>query len=178
MSSTAGRKSAPESIPAPALALPGVSITRTQRRRFFWAAWWSNAPQLSPFRKPDASDGGALTEAAAHARAEAVAGRTLTRIDDYWAHACNRMLRGEPPPPRRPRANREVSADTPTEAVSAWAVLGLSAGSTLREVKQAYRSKALASHPDRGGDAATFRELTAAYEKLVVRLAKRRPRQP
>ena len=57
-----------EPLGTDALASPGVSITRTQRRRFFWAAWWTEPPRLSPFRKPDASDGGALTEAEAHAR--------------------------------------------------------------------------------------------------------------
>src|SRR4051812_25508749 len=35
------------------------SITATQRRRFFWAAWWTGAPCHAPFRRPDAANGGA-----------------------------------------------------------------------------------------------------------------------
>ena len=27
----------------------GCSITPTQRRRFFWAAWWTGAPNYAPF---------------------------------------------------------------------------------------------------------------------------------
>lgn len=163
--------------PAPdLLAAVGVSVARTQRGRYFWAAWWTHAPRLSPFQKPDASDGGAQTEEEAHARAEAVAGRSLTRIDGYWAHACNRMLRGEAPPPRPTRRKPPalVSLDD-AQGASAWAVLGLTPAASLQDVKQAYRAKALVAHPDHGGDAAAFRELTRAYEKLVARIAKRRP---
>lgn len=167
---------------AAALASPGVSITRTQRRRFFWAAWWTDAPCLSPFRKPDASDGGASTEEEAHARAEAVAGRTLSRIDPYWAHAWNRSLRGEAPPPRRERPTKSQARNTDAteQRASAWSILGLTPDATLREVKQAYRAKVLLVHPDRGGDAATFREVTRAYEKLLAKLKvpSGKPREP
>lgn len=84
------------------------SITATKRRRFFWAAWWTGAPSYAPFRKPDASNGGAATEAEALAEAERVAGRRLTMIEPYWARAWNRMLRGEAPPePKKQRTARE-----------------------------------------------------------------------
>lgn len=155
------------------LATAVVSITPTARGRFFWAVWWTGAPSHAPFRKPDASNGGARTEAAALAEAEKVARRHLTLIEPYWARAFNRTLRGEAPPPppkaRPPRPERPASA----KPMSAWERLGLERGASTLAIKRAYRQRALEAHPDRGGDAADFRALTLAYEKLLGR-AKRR----
>ena len=74
-----------------------VSIARTQRGRFFWAAWWSAAPQAHPFRRPDASHGGAASYEEARAEAERVSGRALVDIEPRWARACVRLMRGTPP---------------------------------------------------------------------------------
>ncbi|MBA3539390.1 MAG: hypothetical protein H0T79_07150, partial [Deltaproteobacteria bacterium] len=74
------------------------SITATQRRRFFWAAWWTAEPTEAPFRRPDASNGGASSFEAALAEAEKLAGRHLTIVEPYWARAWNRVLRNEKPP--------------------------------------------------------------------------------
>lgn len=152
------------------------SITATKRRRFFWAAWWTGAPSLTPFRKPDASNGGAASEAEALAEAEKATGRHLTLIEPYWARAWNRMLRGEAPPePKKKRATREGSEPVARTAPprSAWSVLGLSAGASMAEVKRAYRKRALETHPDRGGTAEAFSEVQRAYERLAARLAPR-----
>jgi len=147
-----------------------VSITATDRRRFFWAAWWTGAPRFSPFRKPDASNGGMATMEAALAAAEARADRYLVMVDPYWARAWNRVLRGERPPPMpRPRTPERPSA---TKPASAWEILGLPVGSTLAEVKAAFRQRALETHPDHGGDADDFRALHQAYERLVVRTSR------
>ncbi|MDQ3371023.1 MAG: hypothetical protein M3680_36860, partial [Myxococcota bacterium] len=89
------------------LATAVCSITPTQRRRYFWAAWWTGAPQETPFRRPDASGGGARTIEEALRAAERVATRHLVIVEPYWARAWNRVLRGEPPPPRQ-RARAEV----------------------------------------------------------------------
>lgn len=152
------------------LAAAVCSITITQRRRFFWAAWWSGAPTVSPFRKPDASNGGAATLEAALAEAEQRAERYLVLVDPYWARAWTRVLRGErAPSPPVPRAERPARV----APVSAWEQLGLPAGATLAEVKAAFRSRALVAHPDQGGDADAFRELHRAYERLVARLTRR-----
>ncbi len=149
-----------------------VSITATQRRRFFWAAWWTHSPRATPFRKPDASNGGAATVEEALAEAEELAGRYLVMIDPYWARAWTRVLRGEQTPPMpSPRASRPVR--TVEKAVSSWELLGLPAGSTLAAVKAAFRQRALATHPDHGGDADEFRALHQAYERLVARLSRR-----
>lgn len=149
-----------------------VSITATQRRRFFWAAWWTSPPQQSPFRKPDACNGGARTEAEALADAQRVAGRLLTPTDPYWARAWNRVLRGEsPPPPPKPRdasAPPKTPAPSPNNT-SAWAVLGLEPGAPFEEVKRMFRKRALETHPDQGGDADAFREVRRAYERLAAK---------
>ncbi len=48
--------------------------------------------------------------------------------------------------------------------------LGLRQGSTAQQVRQAYRQKARALHPDAGGDAAAFIALRSVYEE-ALRLA-------
>lgn len=149
------------------LATTVVSITATARGRFFWAAWWSGAPSYAPFRKPDASNGGARTREAALADAERVAERHLSMIEDYWARAFNRTLRGEAPPPPPPKT-KPAKPERPTRQ-SSWDVLGVARGASALEIKRAYRQRALETHPDRGGDATAFRALTRAYEKLLSR---------
>jgi DnaJ homolog subfamily A member 2 len=49
----------------------------------------------------------------------------------------------------------------------AYEVLGLEADVTDEErIRTAYRKRALATHPDKGGDAEKFKEVGAAYAKL------------
>ncbi len=48
----------------------------------------------------------------------------------------------------------------------AYRILGLSNEATLAEVKTAYRRKVAEAHPDRGGTAAEFIRVRAAYEIL------------
>ena len=45
--------------------------------------------------------------------------------------------------------------------------LGLKDEITSDNVKAAFRSKAMKAHPDRGGNAETFKNLSAAYNKLI-----------
>lgn len=47
-----------------------------------------------------------------------------------------------------------------------YRILGLSSGATQGEVRAAYRSSALRSHPDKGGTAAAFRLVVQAFEIL------------
>ncbi|MDB4974370.1 MAG: dnaJ [Myxococcaceae bacterium] len=156
------------------------SITPTHRRRFFWAAWWTTTPQYGPFQKPDASNGGARSLEEALQDAERVAGRHLTVIEPHWARAWNRVLRGEvplPPPPPEQRAQRAAANSMREPALSAWAVLGLPSGASHAEIKRAFRRRALETHPARGGEAAQFRRVQRAYEKLTsanVRTTKKR----
>lgn len=159
------------------LFAPVCSITLTKRRRFFWAAWWSGAPTRVPFRRPDASDGGARTFEEAHVAAERAAGASLGVLDPLWARAWNRVLRGQPPWPNGPReaTPRPVSTPGPEGAASIWAVLGVEPGVTEAELKLAFRRRAVETHPDQGGDPESFRRVLAAYDEARRRL--RRPKR-
>jgi hypothetical protein len=156
------------------------SITRTQRRRFLWAAWWSAEPVRAPFRKPDASSGGARTREEALRAAEQAAGRVLREIDGSWARAWLRVLAGQPAWSLKGGVTQDDEASPPRPEArlrpgpaSIWQVLGVPAGASLSEVKQAYRKRALETHPDRGGDADTFRAVHAAYEEALKRAGRR-----
>ena len=50
---------------------------------------------------------------------------------------------------------------------SHYQVLRVAVTATDKEIKMAYRRAARTAHPDKGGDAATFRRVTAAYETLI-----------
>jgi len=152
-----------------AVSVAVVSVTRTARGRFFWAAWWTGAPCWCPWRRPDATGGGASTATAARAEAERVTRRALGAIEGAWAHAANRALRGEAP---RPPAGSRAAATGPAEArpeASPWATLGLRPGASVDALRQAHRARALETHPDHGGDAEAFRAVQQAYERLMRR---------
>lgn len=51
--------------------------------------------------------------------------------------------------------------------IKAISLLGLKASFTTKELKSAYRSKAMAAHPDRGGSVAQMQDINAAYSFLV-----------
>jgi len=157
------------------LASSVCSITPTQRRRFFWAAWWTHSPQYTPFQRPDASNGGARSEAEALKEAEKIAGRHLTVVEPHWARAWNRVLRGDVPEPPPAREAPPTSRARP-ETLSAWEVLGLAPDSDAAEIKRAYRRRALETHPDRGGSEAAFVRVQRAYDKLA-KGARARPKR-
>lgn len=48
-----------------------------------------------------------------------------------------------------------------------YQVLGIPITANEREIKVAYRKAARVAHPDQGGDPASFRRVTAAYETLI-----------
>lgn len=50
-------------------------------------------------------------------------------------------------------------------------LLGLKSTATRADVKTAYRERAKRCHPDAGGDAANFRELVDAKERVLEELA-------
>lgn len=160
------------------LTIAVYSITPTRRRRFFWAAWWTGEPCASPFRKPDASGGGARTREEARQQAEQRAGRALKEIDSKWARGFARVLIGEPalvnrPARPGPQVGEPEAVTTPSEERSAlpsiWSTLGLTPDASLLEIKRAYRTQALLTHPDRGGSEEAFRKVHAAYEAALTR---------
>ncbi len=152
----------------------------TRRRRFLWAAWWTAPPEADPFRKPDASSGGARTLDEARVHAERAAGRALVAVEPRWAGAWVRVLRGDPPwPAPRPERPPDAPVPAPPRGSKTWAlgVLGLSSGATEADVKRAFRGAALRTHPDRGGDDAAFIEARRAFDVALAAAARgRRPR--
>lgn len=165
------------------LFVAAVSIAPTKRRRFLWAAWWTAAPSRDPFRKPDASEGGARTRDEALRHAEKAAGRALVEVEPLWARAWSRVLMGLPPFPQAapesttttstaPRASRE-----PTTSI--WQLLGLTPQATIPEIRAAFRQRALVTHPDRGGDPDAFRALRHAHDEALARRTRagKRPRR-
>jgi hypothetical protein len=121
-----------------------------------------------PFRKPDASNGGATSREEALAEAHARAGTTLTEIDPRWARGWNRVLRGQTPfSPEDVRALE--GAPTPKKRRGPRPpreVLGLPKDAGPESIKAAFRQRAFETHPDRGGDADEFREVHTAFEQL------------
>ena len=154
-----------------ALFAPVCAIAPTRRRRFLWAAWWTAAPSRQPFRKPDAFAGGARTRAEAQAAAERAANCKLTEIESSWARAWSNILIGKDPWPSASNANagEPPKARATVNATSVWQTLGLEPGATLAEIKQAYRARALQTHPDRGGSDEAFRAVQSAYESALKR---------
>ena len=59
----------------------------------------------------------------------------------------------------------DVDGDDPAP----YAVLGLEPGASFDEVKAAWRQLVMRCHPDKGGDAAEFRRVQAAYEAIEER---------
>ena len=150
---------------------PVCSIAATRRRRFLWAAWWTAPPQRTPFTRPDASQGGARTREDALRQAEAAAGRPLVEIEARWARAWSRILLGEPP---WTTAEKDDETPQPRRVPelprgSIWHLLGVDARASIADIRRAFRARALAVHPDHGGDAATFRALRRAYDEAMRR---------
>lgn len=135
-----------------------------------------------PFRKPDASSGGARTREEARAQAERAAGRTLVEIDGRWAGACVRIARGEDPWPK-PRAERPQGETQRVESApvggKAWAraLLGIAPDAAPDEIKKAFRALALRTHPDRGGEEAAFIDAKRALDVALAAPEKRRRRR-
>jgi hypothetical protein len=145
-----------------------------------WVAWWTAPPARDPFRKPDAFSGGARTREDALAQARRAAGVPLVEIEPSWARAWARVLIGRPPWDVRSEgaagsSAHKRSSDHSSTATSIWETLGITARATADDLKRAFRQRALATHPDRGGDAEAFRQVQLAFKEAQRRIARRRP---
>jgi len=150
-----------------------------------WVAWWTAPPAREPFRKPDAFSGGARSHEEALAQARRAAGVLLVEIEPYWARAWARVLLGRPPWGARGKgaassdAHRRSSGRSTNAArattTSIWATLGITARATAADLKRAFHQRALATHPDRGGDPESFRQVQRAFKEAQRRIARRRP---
>ncbi|MEI8255453.1 MAG: DnaJ domain-containing protein [Deltaproteobacteria bacterium] len=169
------------------LSIGLVSIARTKRGRYFWAAWWTATPVARPYLKPDASNGGESTHEAARLAAERAAGCALAGIDSRWAGAWIRTLRGGTPwpsvtsptpdlnpPGAAPRSPRSKMDAPPGSRPWARELLAIKSDATLDDIKAAFRIAALRTHPDRGGDEAAFIAARRAYEVALTPAASQR----
>lgn len=147
------------------------SVAPTKRRRFLWAAWWTAPPEAEPFRKPDASSGGARSAEEAKAEAERAAGRPLVEIASKWARAWSRTLRGEPawPTPTAAREPGRIATAEPAAGTKLWArkLLGVAADASPTEIRRAFRALALKTHPDHGGDPLAFMDAKRALDAAL-----------
>jgi hypothetical protein len=148
-----------------ALIRPVVAVTRTKRRRYLWCAWWTGPPCADPFRAPDAWKGGAHSEDEAIDDAQDAAGTPLSLTESRWAGAWLRVRDGLPPFPER--SSRALAVGP--KPVDPHAILGVSAGASLDELRMQFRAKAILPHPDHGGDASAFIALKRAYDTLSTR---------
>lgn len=139
-----------------------------------WVAWWTAPPVREPFRKPDAFSGGARSHEEALAQARRAAGMLLVEIEPSWARAWARVLIGRPPWGVR-TATTDGARPSTTPPTSIWETLGITARATADDLKRAFRERALATHPDRGGDPAAFREVQRAFKEAQRRIARRHP---
>ncbi len=163
------------------LFVAAVSITPTRRRRFLWAAWWTAPPGAAPFRRPDASEGGARTHAQALQQAERAAGRPLVEIEGKWARAWARVLMGLPAfaTPVGDGVRAAARARREATPASIWQILGVEPRASVEQIRAAFRRRVLVVHPDHGGDPEAFRALRGAYDEALLRRARtaRRPRR-
>src|SRR4029079_15433178 len=139
-----------------------------------WVAWWTAPPAREPFRKPDAFSGGARSHEEALAHARRAAGLPLVEIHPYWARAWARILLGRAP--WGVRADGGTSSfgahGRSTTTTSIWETIGITARATADDLKRAFRQRALATHPDRGGDAEAFRQVQSAFKEAQRRIAR------
>ncbi|MRG90656.1 J domain-containing protein [Polyangium spumosum] len=164
--------------------MPGVvSITTTKRRRYLWCAWWTGEPTRAPFRKPDAFSGGARTLEEARKQAERAAGQPLREVEAIWARAFIRVQAGQPPfvdkkersrreepPPDDKRQKRRRFVPSVAEPDTCpFVVLGLPRTASPDDIRRAFRRLALETHPDHGGDAASFIRVTWARDEATLR---------
>lgn len=129
----------------------------------------------APFRRPDASEGGARTREEARRQAELAAGRALVEIEGSWARAWARVLMGQPAFPLQAGASEQAGprrARAEPEPGSIWQVLGVEANASVAQIRAAFRQRALVVHPDHGGDPEAFRALGRARDEALLRRAR------
>lgn len=69
--------------------------------------------------------------------------------------------RRQPPPPRR-----QPQSSLPRAAETCYTILGVPRTATQTEIKKQFHKLSLKEHPDKGGDASTYKLKTAAYRVL------------
>ena len=151
------------------------AIGRPKKGRVIWAAWWTVLPRRARFTGPDAH-GTAVDEHAARGAAFAafaqVRGcRQWSEIDAEFALAAERWLAGKALPWAKSNARKSSVKPTTLGRLDGvdgidLSVLGLRWPVTFSEARDAYRQRALACHPDRGGSHDDMLALNRAWGAL------------
>jgi len=104
-----------------------------------------------------------VLEAAMAAEAARVRRAHEDEVARFRARYAEEPRRAEPTGRREPpRSTSRV-----THAESPFSSLGLVAGASVDDVRRAFRQRAYATHPDRGGSMAAFVALEAAYRAAL-----------
>ncbi len=111
-------------------------------------------------RAPGRGDGGAGDSLT---RTFVLDGRALASAEGAWSRVTRTRYFA-----RAEFALAPIRAQGPS---AAFIALGLTAEADLLAIRRAYHRLALACHPDRGGDAATFRLLHQHYEQACREVA-------
>ena len=90
------------------------------------------------------------------------------------AHPRHRPRRMPPHADAPPRRHRDKDKRAKHRLAAALRTLRLDVDATEVDARAAYKSLARAHHPDKGGDAATFRAIASAYEVVCERFARER----
>jgi hypothetical protein len=103
--------------------------------------------------------------------AKANAKRDRPEAEKELARARWRAARAAKARPTNPRSAANKKERTTRGSVRArhMDILNLSAGYTALELKKAYRSRSLRTHPDKGGSDEAFRAVNEAYEYVSAR---------
>ncbi len=148
-------------------------VLRGNRDSAFWAAWWTERPNLDPWVPPDAI--GFVDGRFAHAEALGAADRAIrngkgSRVYNFPVEPAilrrafdNRAIR---------ERSRAVDFDRAPET---FAAIGLKPDATPAQVKKAFGRLVLKAHPDHGGTAEAFRELLKNRE-IALGVARARVR--
>lgn len=145
------------------------AIGAPKKGRVTWAAWWTVRPTHAQFTGPDAH-GTAVDEHAARGAAFAafaqVRGcRQWSEIEPEFAIAAERWLAGKPLPWKTAKTRDPSTTIGAIEHIDV-SVLGLEWPVTFAEARDAYRKRALAAHPDRGGSHEDMLALNRAWAAL------------
>jgi hypothetical protein len=97
--------------------------------------------------------------------------RLEEEFNAWWGSEQSRREQSRREQSSREQSRREQSSKNQEELMTASITLGIPINSSMREIKKAYHSLAMQTHPDKHPDDlnanAKFQEIESAYQKLI-----------